>query len=111
MKRFENQRELYDNISQMQDDVYNYLQEYIEQNSINHKNFEEKLYGKYNEVLIHIFELLAINSKGLDFIIEHIEDEDGETQLLCEFIRAYISEKIMDEVIIFENMNKYESQK
>lgn len=107
MKKFENPKEMYLKIVNMQDEVKNCLQKYIEKENIGPKNFEKKLYQPFNEVAEYIFgELNSEKSENMNYLTDNMENLEGDAQIVSAFIKAYITDKILDEVVSFEELGK-----
>lgn len=105
MKKFENTKELFLNIVGLQEEARDILQDYVERENVCTDNYIEKLSKNHNELADYIYEKLDGESANLNFLSNNIEEEsNGDVQLVAAFIRAYVTEQIIDTVISFEEI-------
>jgi len=103
MKKFDNPKELFLNIVGLQEESRDILQDYVVSENVTTDNYIDKLSKNHNELANYIYEKLDGESANLNYLINNIEEEsDGDVQLVAAFIRAYITEQIIDTVISFE---------
>lgn len=105
MKKFDNTKELYLNIIALQEEARDILQDYIVSENVGTDNYIAKLSKNHNELADYIYDKLDGESANLNYLINNIEDEsNGDIQLVAAFIRAYVTEQILDAVISFEDI-------
>ena len=111
MKNFKNPKEMYLKVVSLQDEVKDSLQNYIEKENVSIKNFEEKLYKDYEKVAEHIFdELNDGKSENMSYLTDNMENLDGDAQIISVFIKAYITDRLMSEIVSFEELETSDKQ-
>lgn len=107
MKNFEDAKGLYMKIVNLQDEVKNILQNYIEKENIGIPDYTEKLYNQFNEVTESIFaELNNGESESMNYLTEHMENLEGDAQIISAFVRAYVTDQILVEIVLFEELEE-----
>lgn len=104
MKSFTDQKEMYLKVVNLQDEIRDRLQTYIEKENIVVSNFKEKLFRRFNEVAEQIFDELNQQSENMKYLTDNMENLDGDAQIISAFIRAYITDQIIIETVSFEEV-------
>lgn len=104
MKSFADQKAMYLKVVDLQDEIKNNLQTYIEKENIGVSNFKEKLFQRLNEVAAYIFDELNEQSVSMKYLTDNMENLEGDAQIISAFIRAYITDQIIIETVSFEEL-------
>lgn len=107
MKKPEDAKEMYAKVVGLQNEIKDTLQSYIEKENIDISNYVEELDVQFNEVAEYIFNRLNNGkSENMNYLIDHMENLDGDAQIISAFVRAYITDQIIVEIVSFEEFEE-----
>lgn len=104
MKDFGDSKEVFTRVVGLQEEVRSVLDDYIDKKKIDISNYEEMLFKQYNEVAVHIFDELNSKSENMLYLLDHTENLVGDMQLISAFLRAYITDQMLAEIVNFEEL-------